>query len=143
MHFAHASFRELGRVLRELTIDAVDAVLLDLGVSSPQLDDARAASASATPPPPRRRSTCAWTRAQPRHAAALLAQASADELAGWFRDYADLPGARRLARAIVETRARAPLRSAEDLLAVIRASGVGRGRSITRPRWCSRRCASP
>ena len=61
-------------------------------------------------------------------AATLLADASAEELAGWFRDYADLPGARRLARAIVEARARAPLRSAADLLRVIRESGVGRGR---------------
>jgi 16S rRNA (cytosine1402-N4)-methyltransferase len=61
-------------------------------------------------------------------AAQLLRDASFEELAGWFRDYADLPGARRLARAIVDTRERAPLRTAADLLERIRASGVGRGR---------------
>jgi 16S rRNA (cytosine1402-N4)-methyltransferase len=128
VHFAHASFRELGRVLRELAIDAVDAVLLDLGVSSPQLDEAsrgfRFGDATAKQTPLDMR----MDPGQETSAAALLASADADELAGWFRDYADLPGAHRLARAIVETRERAPLRSAEDLLALIRASGVGRGR---------------
>jgi len=63
-----------------------------------------------------------------RSAAALLADASAEELARWFHEYADLPGSRRLARAIVEARDRAPLRSAADLLRVIHESGVGRGR---------------
>jgi 16S rRNA (cytosine1402-N4)-methyltransferase len=128
VHFAHASFRELGRVLRELAIDAVDAVLLDLGVSSPQLDDARRGFRFGDATAHETALDMRMDPAQPVHAAALLAEASADQLAAWFRDYADLPGARRLARAIVEARERAPLRSAGDLLAVIRASGVGRGR---------------
>ena len=41
----HASFSQLARVLRELGVARVDGVLLDLGVSSPQLEDPRAASA--------------------------------------------------------------------------------------------------
>ncbi len=35
----HANFCEIARVLRDLEIDGVDGILLDLGVSSPQLDD--------------------------------------------------------------------------------------------------------
>ena len=35
----HANFREMDRVIRELEIPGVDGILLDLGVSSPQLDD--------------------------------------------------------------------------------------------------------
>lgn len=35
----HANFCEMAQVLRELGIDGVDGILLDLGVSSPQLDD--------------------------------------------------------------------------------------------------------
>ena len=35
----HANFCEIARVLRELDIPGVDGILLDLGVSSPQLDD--------------------------------------------------------------------------------------------------------
>lgn len=37
----HANFCEIARVLKELNISGVDGILLDLGVSSPQLDDAQ------------------------------------------------------------------------------------------------------
>lgn len=36
----HSDFRELDRILDDLSLDAVDGMLFDLGVSSPQLDDA-------------------------------------------------------------------------------------------------------
>jgi 16S rRNA (cytosine1402-N4)-methyltransferase len=61
-------------------------------------------------------------------AADLLAAASADDLARIFREYGDLPGARRLARAIVVARSRAPLRTTRDLLDVIANVRVGGGR---------------
>ena len=35
----HSNFCRIAQVLDELNIDAVDGILLDLGVSSPQLDD--------------------------------------------------------------------------------------------------------
>ena len=35
----HANFCEIGQVLKDLNIPGVDGILLDLGVSSPQLDD--------------------------------------------------------------------------------------------------------
>ena len=37
--FFHGSFAQLPHQLRGMGIDAVDGILLDLGVSSPQLDD--------------------------------------------------------------------------------------------------------
>ena len=37
--FYHGSFAQLPHQLRRMGIDAVDGILLDLGVSSPQLDD--------------------------------------------------------------------------------------------------------
>ena len=124
----HASFRNLQEVLREIGQGPVDAVLLDLGVSSHQLDLPErgfrfaAETAERTPLDMRMNPT------EGRSAAELLRDATQDELAGWFRDHADLRGARRLAREIVGARDRAPLRTTADLLAVIRASGVGRGR---------------
>jgi 16S rRNA (cytosine1402-N4)-methyltransferase len=124
----HASFRDLGGVLSRLGIDAVDGVLLDLGVSSRQLDAAARgfafaeARADETPLDMRMDPGAATT------AADLLARLPAEELERCFREYGELPGARRLARAIVEGRGRRPLRTAADLLALVRETGVGRGR---------------
>jgi len=38
--YIHGNFSDLAGILRELSIDAVDGMLFDLGVSSPQLDEA-------------------------------------------------------------------------------------------------------
>jgi 16S rRNA (cytosine1402-N4)-methyltransferase len=124
----HASFRELARVLVELEIEAVDGVLLDLGVSSPQLDhpergfrfgsDTAADVALDMRMDPTRGAT----------AAEHLRRATQEELADWFHYYGDVRGARRLARRIIETRDQHPIETAADLLEVIRAAGVGRGR---------------
>jgi 16S rRNA (cytosine1402-N4)-methyltransferase len=128
IRLVHASFGRLGAVLAGLGLPRVDGVLFDLGVSSPQLDRAERGfrfsgeRADETPLDMR------MDRSDPTTAADLLARLSEAELTRCFRDYADLPGARRLARAIVESRRRVPLRTAADLLAVVGAAGVGRGR---------------
>jgi len=124
----HASFRHLATVLADLAIPRVDGVLLDLGVSSPQIDVAargfRFADATADTTPLDMR----MDRSSPRTAADLLASAREGELEAWLREYGELPGARRLARAIVAAREKAPLRTARDLLAVIEEAHVGGGR---------------
>jgi 16S rRNA (cytosine1402-N4)-methyltransferase len=121
-----ASFRELESVLASAGLDQVDAVLLDLGVSSPQLDvpdrGFRFFEAEDAPLDMR------MDRRQELTAADLLRRSSVRELAEWLRVYGELPGAARLARAIVSAREAAPLRTAGDLLRVIRESGAGRGR---------------
>ena len=106
----------------------VDAILLDLGVSSRHLDAPERgfrfaeASAEATPLDMR------MDRRQEPTAASLLASASAEELQGWFSEYGELPGSRKLARAICDARREAPLRTTRDLLRVIEAAGIGRSR---------------
>jgi len=140
VELVQASFRELRAVLAARGIAQgaggtgaarVDAVLLDLGVSSPQLDRPERgfrfgtetrAEAAAIPLDMRMAPTAVPTAAE------LLSRASEPELAGWLQEHADLPGARRLARAIVRARERAPLRSAGDLLRVIEEARVGGGR---------------
>jgi 16S rRNA (cytosine1402-N4)-methyltransferase len=122
------SFRHLGAVLPSLGIQAVDGVLLDLGVSSHQLDTPdrgfRFASETAGATPLDMR----MDPEAPRTAADLLRDAPESELARWFREHSDLPGARRLARAIVAARRDAPLRTAEDLVRVVREARIGGGR---------------
>ena len=124
-----ASFRDLRRVLHELAIDRVDAVLLDLGVSSHQLDRPergfRFAIASAGETPLDMR---LGPGDDTRSAAELLQETPELELARIFAEFGELPGSYRLARQIAERRRRAPLRNTADLLAAIDAAGVGRGR---------------
>ncbi len=123
-----ASFRSLRDVLSSLAFESVDAVLLDLGVSSHQLDAAargfRFASDTAGDTPLDMRMDDRMARS----AADWLAESSAGELARIFREYGELPGADRLAREICTARRVAPLRTARDLLDVVGSSGVGRGR---------------
>lgn len=124
----HASFAELDEVLARLGVDGVDGVLLDLGVSSHQLDtDARgfrfgSAAPESTPLDMR------MDQSQGKTAAEWLHEASEETLRDGFQRYADLAGARRLARAIVESRRRAPIRSAADLMGILREAHIGRGR---------------
>ena len=123
-----ASFRQLRDVLRGRGIRQVDGVLLDLGVSSVQLDEAgrgfRFSEGTAEETPLDMR----MDAADGETAADLLARASEETLADWFRRYGELSGAGRLARRIVQTRGEAPLRTAADLIRVTREARVGGGR---------------
>jgi 16S rRNA (cytosine1402-N4)-methyltransferase len=123
-----ASFRELGAVLADAGTPRVDAVLLDLGVSSPQLDEPargfRFAEASAAGTPLDMR----MDRRAPLTAAQILRTRSARELERILREGAELPGAARLSRALVEARERTPLETTRDLLRVIERARVGGGR---------------
>ena len=125
---AHGSFRDLTSVLAEAGAGRVDGVLLDLGVSSRQLDQPERGfrfgveTASATALDMRMDPTRGETAAE------LLARASEDELAVCFHEYGELPGANRLARTIALRRSERPLRTTADLLGAIRDAGIGGGR---------------
>ena len=123
-----ASFRQLDTVLEELEIEQVDGVLLDLGVSSHQLDIPSrgfrfSGGEGADSPLDMRMDQDAGDTA-----AKLLRTASAKQLQDWFQNYGQLPGSRRLARAIVETRENEPIETNDDLLRVIQNARIGGGR---------------
>lgn len=102
----------------------LDGALLDLGVSSHQLDDASRGFAF-------RRGVALDMRmdlTQEEDAVRLLAEASEDELARLFRDLGEEPRARRLAREIVKRRATVPLATSDDLVAAL---SVSMGKSPT------------
>jgi len=128
VRLVHASFRDLRAVLDALGIDRVDGVLLDLGVSSHQLDTPARGFRFAADSADRAPLDMRMDAGAGPDAAELLRDASAEQLEDWLRRYADLPGARRLARALVAARERAPLRTAADLVRVIREARVGGGR---------------
>jgi 16S rRNA (cytosine1402-N4)-methyltransferase len=96
----------------------VDGILLDLGVSSHQLDDeTRGFSFREGAPLDMRMGADA-----PLGAAEWLAECDERELARVFREYADEPRAGRLAREIVRRRANRPFRTSDDLVGAIRAT---------------------
>jgi len=92
-----------------------DGILLDLGVSSRQLDeDQRGFSFRPGAALDMRMGGDGPT------AADLLNTASEQELARWFREWGDERRANRLAREIVRRRDRAPLATSDDLVNAIR-----------------------
>jgi 16S rRNA (cytosine1402-N4)-methyltransferase len=92
-----------------------DFILLDLGVSSRQLDaDPRGFSFRPGVPLDMRMD------AEGTPASELLNRLTAGELARTFKQLADEPRAARLARAIVERRERGPLATSDDLVGAIR-----------------------
>ena len=93
-----------------------DGILLDLGVSSHQLDDpSRGFSFREGVPLDMRMGTDAA-----RDAATLLSTADEMELGAIFREYADERRAMRLAREIVRRRANRPFATSDDLVGAIR-----------------------
>ena len=120
--FFHGSFAELPHQLHRMGIDAVDGILLDLGVSSPQLDDgARGFSFQQDGPLDMRMDT---TRGET--AAQWLAGADEREIASVLRDYGEERFARRIAAAIVAERAQAPIDTTGQLARVV---------SEANPKW--------
>lgn len=93
-----------------------DAILLDLGVSSRQLDqDDRGFSFRPGAPLDMRMGRVGPT------AADLLNASPEAELARWFREYGDEPRAAKLAREVGRRRERAQLATSDDLVNAIRA----------------------
>ncbi|MEK7437817.1 MAG: 16S rRNA (cytosine(1402)-N(4))-methyltransferase RsmH, partial [Pseudomonadota bacterium] len=100
----HASFAELADVLERVGLEGVDGVLLDLGVSSPQLDDAaRGFSFRRDGPLDMRMDT-----SQGQTAAQWIETASEAELREVIRDYGEERFAKQIAKAIVAARQRGP-----------------------------------
>ena len=124
-----SSFAHLDEAVREAGFERVDGVLLDLGVSSHQLDAPHRGFRFATDiDPDQTPLDMRMDPSQGETAADLLARASAETIEGWLREYGELPGAHRLARAITERRREEPLRTTADLLQLIETARVGRGR---------------
>lgn len=111
------SFAELAEELRERGLDGqVDGVLLDLGVSSPQLDDpARGFSFMSDGPLDMRMNPDSG-----QSAAEWINHAEEADIATVLWEYGEERFSRRMARAIVERRASQPFTRTADLAEVIK-----------------------
>ncbi|MEP7070931.1 MAG: 16S rRNA (cytosine(1402)-N(4))-methyltransferase RsmH [Verrucomicrobiota bacterium] len=110
-----SNFRYAGRVLDELKIGTVGGVLLDLGVSSRQLENAeRGFSLMRNGPLDMR-----MDPATPLTAAAIVNDYSEEDLTRVFRELGEEPAARRIATTIVKQRKFTPFRETVTLAQLI------------------------
>ena len=113
---AHSNFCEIANVLDSLGIAAVDGILLDLGVSSPQLDDGqRGFSYMADAPLDMRMDSGDATTAE-----TIVNTWSYEELRRILYDYGEERYAPQIASAICRTREVKPIHTTFELVDVIR-----------------------
>ena len=115
----HDNYEHMGRVLSDLRIDKIDGILLDLGVSSYQLDNPERGFSYNTDAPLDMR--------MDRDDNALTAREivntwPAEELANILRDYGEERYARAVAANIVKEREKGPLETTGQLSEIVRRS---------------------
>jgi 16S rRNA (cytosine1402-N4)-methyltransferase len=111
----HAGFAALGEVLDGQQVTQVDGILLDLGVSSPQLDDAQRgfsfrfdAPLDMRMDPTRGISAAAW-----------LEEAREADITTVLRDYGEERFAKQIAAAIVDARTRGAIATTRQLAQIV------------------------
>ena len=114
----HSNFCEIASVLEELNISGVDGILLDLGVSSPQLDDgARGFSYMADAPLDMR-----MNNEDSLTAHVVVNTWSYDELKRILYDYGEERYAPKIAAAICSRREQKPIETTLELVDIIRSA---------------------
>ena len=114
----HSNFCRMGQVLQELGISGVDGILLDLGVSSPQLDDGSRGFSYMTDAPLDMR----MDNGDDLSADTVVNTWSYEELKRILYDYGEERYAPAIAAAIVRKREVSPIRTTLELVDVIRSA---------------------
>ena len=114
----HSNFCEIAQVLKDLQIEGVDCILLDLGVSSPQLDDAQRGFSYMNDAPLDMR----MNGGDALSAYEVVNQCSYEELRRILYDYGEERYAPRIADAICRRREEKPIRTTLELVDIIRSA---------------------
>ena len=125
----HGTFDRVGELLKELELSsdgAFDGLLLDLGVSSMQLDRAERGFSFRNDGPLDMR----MDPGEEESAASWLAQAPVEELARVIRRYGEEPQAGKIARAIDRARRERPVTTTAELSSLIEEVVPRRGKKI-------------
>ena len=114
----HGNFRDVAAILDELGVDAVDGMLFDLGVSSPQLDDGQRGFSYMQDAPLDMRmdpadNVDAWF---------IVNRWPEDKIARILRDYGEERHANRIAAAIVKRRQEREIATTLELVEVIKSA---------------------
>lgn len=114
-HIVHGSFADITRILSGYQIAEIDGVLLDLGVSSPQLNDASRGFSFMSDGPLDMRMDVT----QGMSAANWLNGASADEITQVLKNFGEERFAKNIARKIVKERQKCELVSTRQLVDIV------------------------
>ena len=113
---AHGNFREIGSIARRHGFDQVAGILLDIGVSSHQLDTRERGFSFGSSAPLDMR----MDQSQGRTAAELVNELPEAELADLIFQLGEERASRRIARRIVERRKQAPIATTEELAQMVK-----------------------
>ena len=114
----HSNFCEIKKVLKDLEIDGVDGILLDLGVSSPQLDDGERGFSYMVDAPLDMR----MNNEDSLSADTVVNTWSYEELKRILFDYGEERYAPKIAAAICSRREQKPIRTTLELVDIIRSA---------------------
>jgi 16S rRNA (cytosine1402-N4)-methyltransferase len=115
VRFVESNFADVAQRLPEFGVTELDGVLLDLGVSSHQIDTpSRGFSFLENGPLDMRMGSHIQ-----RTAAKIVNESSQEELARIFFEFGEEPAGRRLAARLVKIRGRAPIQTTNDLVKVV------------------------
>lgn len=129
LRFYHRNFRDLASVVDEAAVPRVDGILLDLGLSSFQLDQGERGFSFRQDAPLDMR----FDQNGGVTAAELVNTADASELARILWLYGEEKQSRRIAGAIVRERGNAPIRTTGELASLVERTVGGRKRSKIHP----------
>lgn len=117
LRLVRSNFSRAGEILDELGVGTIAGALLDLGVSSHQLDTGGRGFAMMKDGPLDMR----MDRRLPTTAADIVNSAEVSELARIFREYGEEPRAMQIAARLAATRSQRPIRTTFDLAAAVTA----------------------
>ena len=120
----HGNFRDIAQILAERGVEKVDGILMDIGVSSPQLDEGERGFSYHYDAPLDMR----MNPANPVDARDLVNTLPEHELAQIIFEYGEERWAKRIAQFIVEHRAKEPIETTGQLVQVIKNAVPARAR---------------
>lgn len=116
--YVHNNFYNIKEVLDELNIEGVDGILMDLGVSSHQLDEGERGFSYMKDAPLDMR----MNRDSNFSAYNVINNYSEEELTRVIRDFGEEKFARRIAKFIVDRRGKKPIETTYELVDIIKAA---------------------
>lgn len=121
-----SNYSQIKQILKQLSVDSVDGILLDLGVSSYQLDNGERGFTYREDVPLDMR----MDQRQSRTAKDIVNEYTEAQLFHMIRDYGEDKFAKNIAKHIVQARRQSPIETTGQLTEIIKAAIPGRVRAV-------------